>query len=519
MKKLWTDLHSNIHCEQMGELDRWVDHAKEVLDFWPVAYYPFHIKKTASGAGLEDLHDAAAMGQDWETLRKKTEQVNREGYPMFMGYEWQGCGFDGDHNVFFKDNDQDMKHPMRYEELKHAYGQEDAIAIPHHVAYQLKSRGKNWSTHDETFSPFAEIYSSHGCSENDTGDLDMERHLHMGPRTGETCYERGLEAGHHVGCIASGDNHNVPAVYDHGSMCVLAEDGTKDAIWKGMTGRHVYGVSRSRMDIDFTIDGALMGSVVEAGEHELRFSVKAADAIDRVEILKDNVLDEMVVHSGTWEKEQIGADQVIRVKFAVEFGWGPNPRFYKDMLAREWDGSLEVPGRLVSIEKAWNSYGQRLYDVTENSCKFHMTTYMSTTTGHWMGPSTVVKEGFVFEVEGHLSDDICLKVDSGEYHFTLGQLMETSRILPQYQESVELAERVFGDVSHYRDDFFWHNAYKTRIRQAVPELAYTMEFCKKIVMEPGCQYRLRVHLRNGDRAWVSPIFAEKEKAEIKMEKR
>ncbi|MGI5947430.1 MAG: hypothetical protein ACOX8K_08505 [Lachnospiraceae bacterium] len=509
MKKLWTDLHSNIHHNQMDELDKWVEHAKAVLDFWPIAYYPFQMIKTESGAGLEDLCPAEEIEKDWELVREKVKEVNAEGYPMFMGYEWQGCGFDGDHNVFFLDNDQPMKHPMRYEELKKEYENTEAIAIPHHVAYQLKSRGKNWATHDEEFSPFAEIFSSHGCSENDTGMMDMERHLHMGPRTGETCYERGLEAGLHVGCIASGDNHKVPAVYDHGSMCVLAENNSKEAIWEAMKARRVYGVSRSRMDIDFTVDGKPMGSVVPAGKHELKFSVKAADAIDRVEILKNNILDEMAVHSGTWETRKIGDEEVIRVKFAAEFGWGPNPRFYKDMLVREWDGSLTVPGRLVSIEKAWNSYGQKLYDVTDNSCKFHMTTYMSTATGHWMGPSTVVKEGFVFEVEGKITDEICLKVDSYEYRFTIGDLMKTSRILPQYKESIELAERVYGHVEHYRDDFYWHNAYKTRLRQAVPESAYTMEFSKTVEMEPGSQYRLRVWLKNGDVAWVSPVFAEK----------
>ena len=67
--------------------------------------------------------------------------------------------------LFFLDNEQDMKHPMRYQELRDDYKDTEAIGIPHHVAYQLGSRGKNWATHDENFSPFAEIYSSHGCSE------------------------------------------------------------------------------------------------------------------------------------------------------------------------------------------------------------------------------------------------------------------------------------------------------------------------------------------------------------------
>lgn len=505
-KKLWTDLHSNIHHDQMKDLQKWIDHARLTLDFWPVAYYPFHIKRTETGAGLEDLYEESERNRDWEQLRDAVTQENENGFPMFMGYEWQGAGLDGDHNVFFLENDIAMKHPMDYKALQEEYRGTEAIAIPHHVAYELGSRGKNWDTNDEAFSPFAEIYSSHGCSENDTGPFDMERHLHMGPRTGETCFERALEKGIHIGMIASGDNHSNPAVYDHGTMCVLADDSRKESIWEGLKSRRVYGVSRSRMDIDFSVNGAPMGAVIKPGTGLLKFKIRAADAIDRVEILKGNILETMVVHSGTWEETPLG--ETIRVKFALEFGWGPNPRFYQDILTKKWHGSLRVPGRICSIEKCFNSFGQRLNAVSERSCEFDLTTYMSTATGHWMGPSAVMKEGFVFEVEGSPEDEVVLDIDHYTYRFKLRELLKTSRILAQYQESVKLAEEVYGDVSHYRDDFYWHNAYKTRIRQAVPESAYTLEFEKEVNLLPGSCYRLRVWLKNGDAAWVSPVFIE-----------
>ncbi len=142
---------------------------------------------------------------------------------------------------------------------------------------------------------------------------------------------------------------------NHGTMCVLAEDASKAAIWAGMKARHVYGVSRSRMEIDFTADDKMMGDVIAPGKHNMKISICAADAIDRVELLKNNVLEEMIVHSGSWENKKFADDEVIRVKFTVEFGWGPNPRFYKDMLVKEWDGSLNVEGKLLSIDKTWNS--------------------------------------------------------------------------------------------------------------------------------------------------------------------
>ena len=97
-------------------------------------------------------------------------------------------------------------------------------------------------------------------------------------------------------------------------------------------------------------------------------------------------------------------------------------------------------------------------------------------------------------------------VDGKEYALPVSELLYTGKIHAEYEESVQLAERTFGDVAHYRDDLFWHNAYKVRQRQAVPEAAYTLRRSLTVPMEAGDNYRLRVWLRNGDCAWVSPIF-------------
>lgn len=75
--------------------------------------------------------------------------------------------------------------------------------------------------------------------------------------------------------------------------------------------------------------------------------------------------------------------------------------------------------RLVIVERAWNGFGQKLFHVIDQDCRFHMTTYMSTTTRHWMGPSTIVKEGFVFEVEGKKADSALLTIDGLEYRYAI----------------------------------------------------------------------------------------------------
>ena len=507
-KKLWTDMHSNLHHEQLSDLPHWYEHIKDLMDFWPFAYYPFYMRKTPGGLGVEDRYPDEVIQQDWEKIKTFTEQVNKEGYPMFMGYEWQGSGKDGDHNVFCLRNDEPQLHPLRYEQLYQSFKGQDVIAIPHHLAYQLGSRGKNWSTHHEDFSPFAEIYSSHGCSEQDDGPLEMNRHIHMGPRTGETCYERGLEQGYQVGIIAAGDNHSVPGVFEHGSMCALAQDATKEAIWDAFVNRRVYGVSQSRIELDVSINDEPMGSVVSCNkEAKLKLHVKGTNAIDRIEIIKDNILEKMIVHSGTWERTPLKGR--IRFKFRIEFGWGPDTRVYKDIFMKEWQGSLQVDGKLLGVEKCWNNFGQRLYDVDEQGCRFELTTYQSTATGKWMGPSNVTTEGFIFEVEADADGTLLLTVDGKQYPLSIRDMLHSSQVIALWDDIRDLTKATWGELEHYRDDPWWHNAYKFKVGRAAPEASYVVDAKQLIAVDEDCNYRLRVWQKNNDVAWSSPIFLRK----------
>lgn len=504
-KKLWTDMHSNIHHDQMEALPIWYEHIKKVMDFWPIAYYPFYMRPTEYGLAVEDRYDDQLVKQDWELVRKLAKRAEKEGFSFFMGYEWQGAGLDGDHNIFFLKNDGEQTHPLRYEELADAFKGQEVIGIPHHLAYQPGSRGKNWDTHNEAFSPFAEIYSSHGSSENDDGPLNMNRHVHMGPRTGETTYEKGLSRGYKVGIIASGDNHSVPGVYEHGALCVLAADRTKEAIWEALKERRTYGVSRSRIEVDVIANGAPMGAEIETnGEVELEFHVKGTAAVDRIEILRDNILEEMVVHSGAWERNPIQG--LVRFKFRLELGWGPDTRVYKEQWMKEWTGRLEVDGSLLNVEKCWNNFGQEITAQDEKSCDFSITTYQSTATGKWMGPSNVTTEGFIFEVEADADSFLRLTIDGKEYPLSVREMFESSKVFALWDEVRRLTKETWGDITHYRDDPWWHNAYKFRVGKAYPESSYKVSFKKRLQMKENGNLRLRIWQKNGDAAWTSPVF-------------
>lgn len=507
-KVLWTDMHSNLHHEAIEELPKWIEQIRQTMDFWPFAYYPFYMRKHESGLGVEDRYPLEDIEKDWEYIRELTDKTNAEGFPMFMGYEWQGAGKDGDHNVFFKDNKQNMAYPLRYSELVDHYDGIDAIGIPHHLAYQLEHRGKNWETHNDKFSPFVEIYSSHGSSENDLGPIEMNRHVHMGPRTGMTCVERGWEKGNHFGVIASGDNHSCPGVHGFGYCAVLAEDNTKEAIWDAFVNRRTYGVSKDRIELDYTIDNQVMGSVInENKEAKFNLKVKAADAIDRIEIIKNNQVIELVPHTSTWESKPL--EGTIRFKFQVEFGWGPDRRMFPDIESRHWVGSLKTNGKLVSIEKCWSNFGQKLENVTDNSCDFELTSYKTTATGKWMGPSAITTEGFIFEIEDDVNSSVTLTVDGKEYVLPIKDLLYSSNLHPLLDEVSDLLKERFNFTEFYRSDSWWHNCYKIKTHQAVPEIGYTTEINRTLDLKEGDNVRVRVWQKNGGVAWSSPIFVEK----------
>lgn len=507
-KILWTDMHSNLHHEHIKDLQKWIDQMKATMDFWPFAYYPFGMVRHESGFMVEDKYDDEAINKDWEYVRELTNKANDEGFPMFMGYEWQGAGKDGDHNVYFKDNEQYMAYPLRYQELKQHFEGKDAIAIPHHLAYQLGHRGKNWDTHCDKFSPFVEIYSSHGSSENDTGSIDMVRHIHMGPRTSMTCVERGWQKGHKYGVIASGDNHSCPGVYGFGYCAVLAESNSKEDIWDAFISKRVYGVSKDKIKLDFRIDDAVMGQTIKASKNsKLNLEIIASNALDRIEIIKDSDVFEMIPHTSTWEKEELIGK--IKFKFKLDLGWGPDRRVFPDIESKHWTGSLRTPGKLLSIEKCWSNFNQKLENVTDNSCDFEITSYKTTASGKWMGPSAITTEGFIFEIEDDVDSYITFEINGIEFEVSISDLLYSSRVIPLLDDAMDLLKDRYDFEEYYRSDSWWHNAYKIKIGQAVPEIGYTRKIEKEIDTTDCSLVRIRGWQKNGGAVWSTPIFIEK----------
>ena len=507
---LFSDLHSNIHHEQIEQLEEWYEQAKEMLDFWPVAYYPYYLRKDDTGIFLEDIHPMSKVQEDWKIINDFVQAKNKSNakFPVFPGYEWQGAGLDGDHNVFFKESGPFMN-PMRYLDLYRQLSSYSCMAIPHHLAYSLSHRGKNWTTHIDGFSPFAEIYSSHGSSESSDTDLNMGRHIHMGPRAGGTSVFDGLKLGHKVGIIASGDNHMISAQYGHGFAGILAMDKSPEAIWDALINRRVYGMTSGKVKLLYEIDENVMGSEFATTNIVLKhhMNIETQDAIDRVVIYKNGKPHFTYNHAEKWMEETLG--NIVKIKFKVEFGWGPDLKIYPDIQSRTWKGALKTSGSIKSIEKCWSSIGQKLNVVDSSYCTFELTTRKTTQSGKWMGPSPVTTEGFVFEIEADINSYITLEIDGKTYEKKVSDLLENTELIVFLEEAKKLAKERFGFEEYYRSDPFYHNAYKVRVMKAKPEIAYKIDKEFELEFTEDTFYLIKVYQSDGAVAWSSPIWVNR----------
>ncbi len=518
-KLFFGDAHTNLHSPKMrqpGYLQAVLQHAREMLDFWPIAYYPQEYREV-QGFRFEDKLDDQTIQQDWKVICDLAAENNIPGeFVAFAGYEWQGNGRWGDHNVFFLHDHQPILLPDTTPELFRQLRElgTKVIAIPHHPAYITGVRGKNWDVHDEELSPFVEIYSVHGCSESDEGPIGLRTNPHMGPELSGGTLEDALNRGYRIGIIASGDNHVWPAVYGNGLMACWATALTREALWEAFKQRRVYGVSADRIALEFTVEDAPMGSILaHTGPVHIRIRVVGSDAIDRIELLRNNRLIACYCHQGQWDVPE--NDELIRFKLRIEAGWGPREDEMPERVQRQWSCSLQVDeGVIVGVEKCWLSPGQHVDKPGGNRCDFGFTTRLGAGGQRAFGfrGYAVRGQATVFEIEAHPSDTIHLDLDGWKCSMSVAEAMRESRVA-YFPEEVRqyIRERHGLDPDRLpRPDPFYFLSHKAKVHRAIPECGYTAEFTYTDENPPKGtnHYRVRVHQRNGAIAWSSPIWVE-----------
>ena len=123
-----------------------LDRAAAHLDFYAAAYYTAcseafheggHLSETDKPHPIviEEWKDQDRLDREWAEVQEVTRKKLQSGrFVTFPGYEWQGDGSSGDHNVFAFEEGLPI---FRVNSLTELYGRLqnfDAIAIPHHTA-------------------------------------------------------------------------------------------------------------------------------------------------------------------------------------------------------------------------------------------------------------------------------------------------------------------------------------------------------------------------------------------------
>ncbi len=523
-KIYWGDTHHNTFMGyiQNPPLEEVVRFASSYLDFYTGAYYTPKFRNAPvkegfaplpgeahaasfNGVGLEGNKIPEKIVEEWAEVERVAALYNRPGeFVMFPGYEWQGNGRWGDHNVVYLREGNPVCMANTLKELHAFLRQREAIAIPHHIGYLTAHRAPVWQAEDEKLTPFAEIYSVHGCSETDEEWLGgLRNNSAMGPGVTGSTWQDALNLGVHVGAICSSDNWaNMPAQWNQGTAACLAPDLSREALWKAFSQRRVYGVSGDRIELDFTLNGQPMGSILEfADRREIEISVRGQEAIDRIELLKNGRVIATHCHQGTWDRPRAG--QSSRYKFRVECGWGSRPA-NMPQADRLWQNQCQLSaGRFTAWSPCWISRGQGVPKLSGATADFTMHT--SQKEEHLKNYNATV-----LEFEARPEAEMRFNLHGLEHCCTVAEMLQRNHMLWDRDEAVERVTRVTGvtpDIPE-RQDVYLHLAWKAKLHRAIPESGYTarMSYVDREPLAAEAHYRVRVEQRNGQRAWSSPVW-------------
>lgn len=506
----WSDFHTNMHGKHLDDLENWYAFAKDMLDFWAPVYYPYFVRENEQGFHFEDSLSKEEMEKDWKKVIEFCK--SKDDFILYPSYEWQGDGTDGDHNVFYKKAEGDIEMPLTYKELAGALPERDVMALPHHPGYKSGHRGKNWKTHNEKLSPVVEIYSSHGSSEASDASIPMNVHIHMGPRGEEGTVLYALKKGIKVGIIASGDNHVCPAISGNGFFGVVADKYDRETIFEAIQNRHTYGVSRSKILLDYTLNGAVMGSEIKCQDiNKVSVDIEGTNAIERIEILRNGIIEDTYVHNGKWERDELKGQ--VKFKFELELGWGPDRRVFKDIKEKMWNVKLETKGKLLDVEKLWTSPGSTINKQESDYFEADILTRKSIqgdsklAQKNYLTPN-IQNQSLIFEIEDDVDNSLVFSIDGEKYDIPIRKILEQSILEAKEKDAEKLLKDRFGFEEYYREDPWWHNAYKFMIHKGSPEKAYNVSYDYEFegLKKTEDNMMVKVTQKRGDTAWSSPVW-------------
>ena len=486
---LYGDIHNhNAHGYGVGSIERSLDVARTHLDFFAfTGHSSWHDMPSMEGGRERHWIDGfKRLKETWPQVQRVIADGNREGeFCAFLGFEWHSSVW-GDQCVVFPQDNRPLFYAGDVARLRDFCIEEQALMIPHHLAYPKGRRGVNWACFDEACTPVVEIYSEHGNSEDDRGPFNYFSHSMGGRETANTA-RAALESGLRFGFVGSSDDHaGFPGAYGEGLMAALVSDFTREGIFEAIRARRTYALTGDRIELDFTVDGAPMGSTVTAGNRaEVAFAVHGRDELDVVEIIQDG----HVVHRAYADDAPAAAEAFAApVQLRLEWGWGPWGALALDRIC-DWAMLVKVGnGRILRFFPCLQSMPfdeqRRHLFAPQGDSGLSIRSYTARQNAYRENPNQSV----ILEIEGNAATGIALSLTEPvvqESKYPLGQLQRGS------------ANLFTGPFP--KEGYQWH--------RLVPLAASSVSgHCTLDVPKGRSHVYLRARQKNGHMAWGSPVF-------------
>jgi len=496
----WGDLHS--HCSISyghGTAQQALLRAAQQLDFASVTGHAFWPDMPADRnvyAEIIDYHNMgfAKLARNWDLLLKLSADATAEGkFIAIPSYEWHSMKY-GDHNVYAPGPDLPLEGAPDLPALrqKTAAAPGGGIAIPHHIGYAAGYRGINWEHYKPDVSPFVEIFSLHGCSVDDNAPYPM---LHdMGPRDFGSTAEQGWKMGHRFGIVGGTDHHGAyPGSFGDGRMGALAESLTRESLFEAFKARRVYAATGDKIDAAMWVDDAWIGSDIRSpGKRTIRVRVRGADELDKVELIRNGRIIERF-----FPQNNAGPDGQGVYRLRVTWGWGRKSQLVDwDVKLALSDGEIQCvepcfTGAAVVAPKAPDDDAQtpdehdlphEISDQGPRHCTWRSVTHGNLTMRH------ATTQSISLELTASLDATLTIQVNGQHYQHKLGELLGAAR-------------------SHYLRGWL---SEAIGIGPLVPMRCCVVE--AEVADQPHEDvdvYRLQVAQRNGQWAWLSPIWVER----------
>ena len=486
---LYGDIHNhNAHGYGVGSIERSLEIARTHLDFFAfTGHSGWHDMPSMEGQRERHWIDGFRRLKDtWPQVQGVIAGGNRDGeFCAFLGFEWHSSLW-GDQCVVFPGDHRPLFYASEVERLRAFCIDEQALMIPHHLAYPKGHRGVNWDAFREDCTPVVEIFSEHGNSEDDRGPYPFFTHSMGGRETANTA-RAALAAGLRFGFVASSDDHaGFPGAYGEGLMAALATELTRPAILEAIRARRTYALTGDRIEVEFSVEGAPMGATIEAaGRAAVSFAVRGRDELDVVEVIQDGrVVHRAYAEEGTGEAQALGRPVQVR----LEWGWGPWGAL---ALERVCDWAMEVSverGRIARFFPCLQSMPfdeQRRHGFQRRGeSALAIRSYTARRNAYRENPNQSV----VLEIEGGPGTRIELALTEPAAQRTWCTLADLHR------GSVNLFTGPFP-----REGYQWH--------RLVPHAASALEgSCTLDVPASRSHAYLRARQKNGHMAWASPVF-------------